>query len=131
MNIERRMTRPLSEVLRNVAAAVADSQTELDRNAIAVRQEIERAVENGELEHAIDAPWYKFSEVDIDLDLELEITGEPEVDDQGTVRAFKPMMMATPSMGSSKQKSEYEAELTSKVSAKIVAIPPERGVDER
>lgn len=131
MDIERRMTRPLSEVLRNVATAVAESQTELDRNALAVRREIERAVEAGELDHAIDAPWYKFSEVDLDLELELEITGEPEVDDQGEVRAFRPVMMATPSTGSSTRRSEYEATLTSQVSARLVAVPPERSTDER
>ena len=124
------MTRPLSEVIRNVATAVADSQEELDRNAIAIRQEIERAVENGELDQAIDAPRYKFSEVGIDLDLELEITGEPETDDQGDVRAIRPVMMATPSTGS-KRRSEYEAELTSQISATLVAVPPERSVDER
>lgn len=131
MKIERRMTRPLSEVLRNVATAVAKSQTELDSNALAVGREIERAVEAGELDHAIDAPWYKFSEVGIDLDLELEMTGEPEVDDQGEVRALRPVAMARPTSGGSRHRTEYEAELGAEVSATLVAVPPEKSTDER
>lgn len=126
MTTERWLARPMKEVIRNVARSVAEGQEELDRRAIATQKEIDRAVEAGELDYDVDASWLRFSDVNVDLRLAVTLEGREEVDDEGTVRAYKPVIGVSPLNARAKAEYDLEADLASDVSVRIVSVPPER-----
>lgn len=123
---EEWLSRPIKEVIREVARSVAESQEELDRRAMAVQREFERAAERGDLRHEMDASWLRFSGVDVDLEVGLSVEGEREVDDEGQVRAYRPRISVTPVGPRSKTVYDFEADVTSEVRLQIVPVPPER-----
>lgn len=125
METERWTARPLAEVVREVATAVADSQVEVDRNAVELQREIQRAFEDGETDHRIEVPWYRFSEVDVDLEVALELRGRPEVDDDGDVRAYEPEVAAYPVGPRFAEEFDFDLEAASSLSVTLVPVPPE------
>lgn len=126
MSTEQWTSRPLKELIRTVAISVAEGQEELDRRAMRVQQELERATESGELDVAMDASWLRFSEVAADLQLAVSIEGEEVRDDDGVVRAYRPTIGATPISPRTRSQFDIDAEMTSDVTLKIVPVPPER-----
>lgn len=122
MTIETLAGRPLKELVRSIASSVAESQAELDRQAIAIQQEVERAIERGELGVRLDTPQYRFSEVDVNVKLTLTVEGTEEVHDDGRIRFIRPYVTATP-VGSAPNVQEYDAEVLSEVSLKMVPVP--------
>ena len=126
MPVERWTSRPLKELIRTVALSVSESQEELDRRAMRVQQELDRAVEAGELDTNLDASWLRFSEVEADLQVAVSIEGEEIRDDQGTVRGYKPVIGATPLSPRTRSQFDVDAEIASDVTLRIVPVPPER-----
>lgn len=126
MTTEQWLARPMKEVIRNVALAIAEGQEELDRRAIATQREIDRSVEAGDLDYDVNASWLRFAGVDVDLRLAVSLEGTEEVDDEGTVRAYKPVIGVSPLNARSKAEYDLEADLASDVSVRIVPVPPER-----
>ena len=124
MPSQRFLARPLKEVLRNVTAAVAEGQADLDHHSIAVQREITEAIERGELEYDLAASWFQFSEVDVDVTVALELSGREERDRDGNVRGYKPVMNAFLYNPRLKNTYDYEVEAASDVSVKIVPVPP-------
>lgn len=119
-------SRPLKELIRTIALSVSESQEELDRRTMRVQRELERAAAAGELDFDMDASWLRFSEVEADLQVAVSIEGEEIRDDQGTVRAYKPVIGATPLSPRTRSQFDVDAELASDVSLRIVPVPPER-----
>lgn len=129
MDTKPYMSRPIREVIRNVALAIAEGQSDLNRNAVAVQKELERSLagEDGSAE-ALELPHYRFSEVDVSLNTTMSITAEPDLDEDGNHRATNPVLTAgftAPSASSSKD-ADVEAEMTSKINFKIVPTSPPR-----
>lgn len=114
--------RPLKELVRNVASSVAESQAELDRRAMATQQEVERAIEQGELGVGFETPHYRFSSVDVDVKLTMSVEGTTEEHDDGRIRFLRPQVVATPA-GPSRDGREYEAEMLSEVHLTMVPVP--------
>lgn len=127
MTKEQLITRPIKEVIRNVARSVAESQEEMDRRSIEVQKEIEAALESGELDRDIDASWLKFSEVDVDLEVAVSLEGQTVRDERGKGRKIiKPFVGASPMNPRLRDTYDYESDITSTVSLKIVPVPPEK-----
>lgn len=117
------LARPLAEVIRNVSAAVAEGQANLDRNSIAVQRDIDAAIQRGDLEYDLSAPWFQFSAVDVDVTVALALSGREEVDRDGNVRGYKPVMNAFPYNPRLKNTYDFEAEAASDVTLSIVPVP--------
>lgn len=117
--------RPLKELIRNVASSVAESQAELDRRAMATQIEVERAIERGELGAGLETPNYRFSEVDVNVKLTMTVEGTEEERDDGRIKFIRPRVAATP-VGSSTDVREYDAEMLSEVSLRMVPVPQRR-----
>lgn len=119
MPAEQLLSRPLHEVVRNLSIAIAEGQTELDRRTISLQKEMQQAVESGELDYVLETPWYRFSEVDLDVTFELTLKGTEEVDEGGTVRAYRPMLVARPTKPQQASR-DYDAELGTDVSIRLI-----------
>lgn len=119
------VSRPMKEVIREVARSVAESQEDLDRRSMAVQREIERAVERGELPYEANATWLQFSEVDVDLQVAVSLEGREETRD-GELRAIRPGVTVAPIGPRYAAAHDVNAEVTSDVRLKIVPVPPER-----
>ena len=126
MPAEEWTSRPLKELIRTVALSVAESQEELDRRAMRVQRELERAAADGELDLEMDASWLRFSEIEADLQMAISIEGEEVRDDQGRVRALRPVVTAAPVSPRTRSQFDIDAEMTSDVKLTIVPVPPER-----
>lgn len=125
------MARPLREVIRNVALAIAEGQADLDRNAVAVQRDLERALENGDASDVLELPHYRFSEVDVDLEATLSIGAKPdrkgdEGEEEDDREAYQPTLIAGLEEKPTKKKT-VNSQMTSKVKFKIVpTAPPKR-----
>jgi HAMP domain-containing protein len=120
---ERWVTRPLGELVTGVARAVAEGQTELDRASLATRRDVRRAVESGDLETPIDTPWFRFAGVEADLNVSLSMRGRPERDAEGTIRAYRPTLVAAPTDPEFTTRNDYDLAAASRVSLDIVPVP--------
>jgi hypothetical protein len=117
MSVERWHARPLAEVVRELAVAVAEGQAELDRSV----DELAR-------DRAADAPPptpYRFAEVDLDVRLSLSLHAKPEARD-GEVRGYRPFLAATPLSPDAREREAVDADLTSAVRARLVPVPADR-----
>lgn len=126
MSTEEWVSRPMSEVVRNVALAVADGQATLDRRTAEVQRELEAAVDAGELDYALDAPWYRFADVNVDVELAVGIETREERDAEGRVRGYKPYVTAAPLSPGAARTYDVDADLASTLSLRLVPVPPER-----
>lgn len=126
MPVEEWTSRPLKELIRTVTLSVAEGQEELDRRAMRVQQDLERAAEAGELDVELDASWLRFAEVETDLQVAISIEGEEIRDDEGTVRGYRPVVGATPVSPRTRSQFDVDADITSDVTLRIVPVPPER-----
>lgn len=123
MATEDFLARPLKEVIRNVAAAVAEGQADLDRSAVALQRELDEAIERGDLEYELDASWFQFSEVETDVKVALSLSGREERDEEGTVRGFKPVLKAYPYNPRLKNSYDFDVEATTDLTLGIVPVP--------
>lgn len=123
MSTNQLLARPLKEVIRNVSAAVAEGQADLDRNAIAVQREIDEAIERGDLEYDLEASWFQFSEVDTNVKVALSMTGRTETDSDGNVRGYRPVLQAYPYNPRLKNSYDFEVDAASDVTLTIVPVP--------
>ena len=126
MPIQEWTSRPLKELIRSIATSVAEGQEELDRRSLRVQQDLEKAVEAGELSVGLDASWLRFSDVEANIQLEVAIEGEEIRDSSGSLRAYKPIVRATPINPRTRQQFDVDAELTSDITLTIVPVPPEQ-----
>ncbi len=123
MTSQELLARPLKEVIRSVATAVAEGQADLDRSAMALQRELDEAIERGELEYDLDASWFQFSEVETDVKVALSMSGREERDDDGNVRGFKPVLKAYPYNPRLKNSYDFDVEATTDVTLSIVPVP--------
>ena len=123
MSVERWHTRPLAEVVRELAAAVAEGQAELDRTVGELARE--RAAEG-----APPPTPYRFAEVDLDVRMSLSLHAKPEERD-GDVRGYRPFLAASPLSPASREREEVDADVTSTVRARLVPVPAERPTADR
>ena len=123
MSTQQFLARPLREVIRNVATAVAEGQADLDRSAVALQRELDEAIERGDLEYDLDASWFQFSEVETDVKVALSMSGREERDDEGTVRGYKPVLTAYPYNPRLKNSYDFDVDATTDVSLSIVPVP--------
>lgn len=126
MTVEEWTSRPLKELIRSVAVSVAEGQEQLDRRAMRIQGELEQAAEEGELDLELDASWLRFSEVEADLQVAVSVEGEEIKDESGTVRAYRPIIGATPVSPRTRSQFDVDREITSNVKLHIVPVPPER-----
>jgi hypothetical protein len=118
MSVEQWRTRPLADVVRDLATAVADGQAELDR---AVADAAREAAQNG----TPPPTSYRFAEVDLDVQLELSLAARPEERD-GEKKGFRPFVAAAPVDPKDRQREAVDTELTSSVRARLVPVPADR-----
>ncbi|OKY78701.1 MAG: hypothetical protein BTN85_1198 [Candidatus Methanohalarchaeum thermophilum] len=125
------ISRPLKEIIREIAIAVAEGQESLDRRSIETQKEIDRAIREGEIDHDLDAAWLRFSDVDVDLNVAFSLEGKKEIDRKGKGRSlYRLRIGAAPINPSITETTEYDLEASSKVKFNIVPVPPERIVNE-
>lgn len=117
------LSRPLSDLVTGVAESVAAGQAALDRQALSTETDVARAVEAGELDAPIDVSWFRFAGVEADLNVALSIRLRPERDDDGTVRAYRRVLVATPTDPAFTTRTDYDVSAASRVSLDIVPIP--------
>lgn len=123
--------RPLKEIIREVAIAVAEGQESLDRRSIDIQKEIEEAIDEGKINREINAAWLRFADVDVDLNLAISLEGKKEVDKKDRGRDFfKLRIGATPVNPSMRETTDYELDASSKIKFNIVPVPPERIINE-
>ncbi|AZH24728.1 hypothetical protein [Haloplanus aerogenes] len=115
--------RPLGELVSGVARAVAEGQTELDRASLSTRRDIQRAVEDGDLEMPIETPWFRFAGVEADLNVSLSMRGRPERDADGEIRAYRPTLVAAPTDPAFTTRTDYDVAASSRVRLDIVPVP--------
>lgn len=120
------LARPLDEVVRNVANSVVESQLELEKDSIEMQRRIEEALDEGELEHELDAPWYKFSEVSFDVNVAMEVNGREVRDEAGNVRAYEPEIAAFPIGPRFSDTYDYDTAAADNFEVTLVQIPPEK-----
>lgn len=120
---DRWVARPLGELVTGVARAVAEGQTELDRASLSTRRDIQRAVETGDLETPIETPWFRFAGVEADLNVSLSMRGRPERDADGTIRAYRPTLVAAPTDPDFTTRTDYDVAASSRVTLNIVPVP--------
>lgn len=123
MSTNQFLARPLKEVIRNVAVAVAEGQADLDRSAIALQRELDDAIARGDLEYDLDASWFQFSEVDTEVKVALSMSGREETDSEGNVRGYKPVLHAYPYNPRLKNSYDFDVEAASDVTLSIVPVP--------
>lgn len=130
INEEGVLIRPLGRVLTLVASSIAEAQGTMDANSIATQKAIDQAIENGEIEYDIQAPWYHFPDVDIELKMALSMTEKAEVDRKGKVRGYKLTLLAAPLNAEYKNTYNYDVNGSSHIKAKIASIPPATKLSE-
>ncbi len=121
---------PLGSILKSVGSSLAEAQHTLDENSIATQKLIDMAVENGETEYDIQAPWYHFPEVNIELKMALSMKATKEVDKNGKIRGYKPVIFSAPINAAYKNTYNYDVNGSSQIKAKIVSIPPASKVQD-
>jgi hypothetical protein len=120
---EEWLSRPLTDLVSGVARSVAEGQTALDRQSLSTARELREAVEAGELEIPLDAPWFRFADVEADITVSLSVEARPERDDDGQVRAYRQYLVATPTNPRLTNTYDYDVAAASRVSVSIVPVP--------
>ncbi|HIE31781.1 MAG TPA: hypothetical protein EYP67_05290 [Methanosarcinales archaeon] len=128
--VEGVLIRPLGRLMQTIGSSIADAQRAMDENSIAIQKAIEQAIDNGEIEYDIQAPWYHFPEVDIELKMALSMTEKEEVDKKGRVRGYMPVILAAPLNATYKNAYNYDVRGSSQLKAKIASIPPATKLSE-
>jgi hypothetical protein len=113
--------RPLADFVRDVGLAVAEGQAELDRNSLATQLDIDRAATEGRLPHVLEAPWYRFGEVDVDMKLTVDTELQTRRSRDGTT-FYHPRLTVQPA--ASGETTRETRDLTSSVHFQIVPAPP-------
>jgi hypothetical protein len=125
---------PLPLLLTQTAAAVAQAQVALDEAAIATQERLDELTRqaqaalgpdddpSGLARFQVEAPWYHFPEVE--LDLKLSLTVEVRQEDRNGKRVFHPAISAVPHNARSQHSSNFSAEGTSRMRARLTAVPP-------
>ncbi len=124
---------PLPLLLSQTAQAVAEAQLALDETAMRVQQELdlltaEALAQAGEepaglARFQVDATWYHIPEVDIELKMSLSMEVREQVTGSGKT-VFRPKLLSIPHNARSKNLTNFDAEGTSSIKARIVSIPP-------
>ncbi|MFB6107772.1 MAG: hypothetical protein ABEJ82_02880 [Haloplanus sp.] len=117
------LSRPLEELVSGVARSVAEEQAALDRQSLSTERDVRRAVAAGELDAPIDPAWFRFAGVEADLNVALSVRARPERDDDGTVRAYRPVLVAAPTDPQFTTRHDYDVTAASRVSLDIVPVP--------
>jgi len=128
--IEDVLIRPLGSVLRMVGSSIAEAQRALDENSIATQKMIDLAIKSGEIDYDIQAPWYHLPDTVIELKMSLSMTDKKEIDKNGKVRGYMPVMLAAPLNATYKNTYNYDVQGSSQLKAKIVSIPPATKISE-
>ncbi len=119
-------TRPLRETIREIALAIAEGQSELDRSVVELQRELQQAFERGDLDHPLSAQQFQFADVTIDLSVVVTQSVTPEKRaDETQPRAYRPRIDATLLSPSSRRRENLDSELVSTISARIVPVPAE------
>lgn len=126
---------PLPLLLTQTAAAVAQAQVALDEAAMQTQEQLDDLTRQAQAQAGegdeptglarfqIDAPWYHFPQVEVELKLSLNVNVR-EQDRGGGKRVFHPTLTAIPHNARSQNLTNFQAEGTSRVHARIAAIPP-------
>jgi hypothetical protein len=126
---------PLPLLLTQTAAAVAQAQVALDEAAMQTQEQLDALTRQAQAEQGegdeptglarfqMDAPWYHFPQVEVELKLSLTVEVR-EQDRGGGKRVFHPMLAAMPHNARSQNLTSFQAEGTSRVHARIAAVPP-------
>lgn len=120
------LARPLDEVVRNIAKSVVEGQLKLEKDSIEIQRQIEEAIDEGELKHELDAPWYKFSDVEFDINVAMELNGREIRDEDGTIRGYEPEIAAFPIGPRFSDSFNYDTSAADNFQVKLVQIPPEK-----
>ena len=123
---------PLPALLAQTALAVAEAQTTLDEMSMRVQQQLDlisaqaRALAGEEpaglARFQVDAPWYHIPEVELKLKLSLTMQVREQVDSRGR-NVYRPTLLSVPHNSRSRNLTNFEAEGTSTIIARIVSIP--------
>lgn len=126
---------PLPLVLSETASAVAQAQVGLDEAAMHVQQQLDELTrqarqglaDDGEptglARFQLDAPWYHFPEVEVELKLSLSVEFQGR-ERPGGRRVFRPLITAMPHNARTQSVTNFTAEGTSRLRARIAAVPP-------
>lgn len=114
---------PLADIIREVGFAVAEGQRELDHHALATQFDLQRGAEEGDVPHAFDTPWYRYTEVEADLKLVFGTHYTRERSERAAERGFRrPSLVAAPPDARDRRD---DVEMAGNVRFRIVPVPPE------
>lgn len=123
---------PLPALLAQTALAVAEAQITLDEMSMRVQQQLDlisaqaRALAGEEpaglARFQVDASWYHIPEVELKLKMSLTMQVRQQVDGQGR-KVYRPTLLSVPHNSRSRTLTNFEAEGTSAITARIVSIP--------
>ena len=124
---------PLPLLLSQTAQSLAEAQIALDEASIRVQQQLDlltaeaQAASGEELSglarFQVDATWYHIPEAEIEIKMSLSLQVREE-DAGGGRMVFRPRIMSVPHNAKSRNLGNFEAEGTSRLSARIVSVPP-------
>ncbi|MEF8868277.1 MAG: hypothetical protein V5A85_07155 [Haloarculaceae archaeon] len=126
-DIGSRLARSLADFVRDVGLAVAEGQQELDRNSLNTQLGIDRDAEEEGLPHLIEAPWYRFAEVDVDARLHVDTAIEPRRSRDET-EFYRPRLTVRPPGSTPEGRTEHH-DATSSIHFRIIPVPPDLPAD--
>ncbi len=131
--IRETLVLPLPLLLSQTAQAVAEAQLALDETTIRIQQELDQLTADalaqagdepsGLARFQVDATWYHIPEVDIELKMSLTMEVREQLSQTGKV-VFRPKLLSIPHNARSRNLTNFEAQGTSSIKARIVSIPP-------
>lgn len=124
---------PFDVLLSETARAVAEAQAVLDETSMRVQEQLDILTDqaiadadgdpSGLARFQVDATWYHIPEVDIEMKMAVSMELKQETRTDGR-SVFTPRLRSIPYNSKVKNLTNLDAEGTSRVSAKIVSVPP-------
>jgi len=131
--IQDTLVTPLPLLLTQTAQAIAEAQLALDETSMRLQQELDLLSAEARTEaeeeptglarFQIDATWYHIPEVEVSLKMSLAMEVREQVSSSGKT-IYRPRILSIPHNSRSKNLTNFEAEGTSTLKARIVSIPP-------
>jgi hypothetical protein len=129
--VEDLLIAPLPVLLEQTAAAVGEAQILLDDAAIRTTQrlaELRAGLDpdddpTGLTAFDVAAPWYHMPEVEVDISLSLTVQVRTETRTDGS-KVFFPRLAASPRNAASRKVEDTSVTGTSRLRARITAVPP-------
>jgi hypothetical protein len=128
---------PLPELIQRLGLAVAEAQSALDRNSIAVAKSlVDTKVTMGDQEHSLlelgfTPTFYAFTEATVEAKVTFSVQESSEIKVGGSLSVSYFSLVTATINASYTRKYSFSAEGASSIAARLVSLPPPSGFLER